>query len=319
LFTTCSCDEQPYRVANDCEGGSSGGGSGSGTSGPNFPANPQLNDEYEFTDRDGKYSLYKYTLSADGAYYLWALVFTSLPPLTIQSEPENYSFLNIEWPVHNQRLVGTDNFLYTYDAFSGHWQGEATVILLAPSGDIITNIQDYLKCFSQNLGAKVTIFVDQPSPNSRSTWAGSPFNPNVGHTFISIEQGGITRVFGFYPSDGVDPLDPAISSVLVDDSGHSFDVSIEIDVSSSQLTNIINGTIAYNGTYNLNTFNCTDFGILIASLAGVNLPDTNGSWPGGGGSNPGDLGEDIRILTPSSNSTSNTSGGTAQSNSGTCN
>lgn len=29
---------------------------------------------------------------------------------------------------------------------------------------------------------------------------------------------------------------------------------------------------------------------------GLNIPNTHGQWPNGGGSNPGDLGEDVRVL-----------------------
>ncbi len=141
----------------------------------------------------------------------------------------------------------------------------------------------------------------------------------VGHTFVAIQQGGVTRVFGFYPGSGVNPMNPSASSVLVDDSGHAYHVSIEITVNASQLTNVINTAIGYTGTYNLNSYNCTDFGIGIAAAAGVTLPDTYGSWPGGGGSNPGNLGQDLRSLTPLQSTSVNTTGGTAPSNSGTCN
>lgn len=315
LYTTCDkgtgCEEQSYRVGRvNCGGGGSGGGS---SNGPNLPTNPQHGDEYEYTDPDGKYTKYKF----DSPTNTWTIVQVILPPITIQSEPENYPYLQIQWPFHGQMVFG-DNLLYTYDGSTGNWLGEVTVIVEAP-GDPIEDITEYLECFDKNSGAKVTILVEQPKPNSSDTWAGTVWNPRVGHTFVAIQQGGVTRVFGFYPGSGVNPMNPSASSVLVDDSGHAYHVSIEITVNASQLTNVINTAIGYTGTYNLNSYNCTDFGIGIAAAAGVTLPDTYGSWTGGGGSNPGNLGQDLRSLTPPQNTSVNTTGGTAPSNSGTCN
>jgi hypothetical protein len=195
------------------------------------------------------------------------------------------------------------------------------IILNAPpQGDVITDIAAYLKCFDLSSGGKVTIYVDQPSPNSRSTWSGIALDPDVGHTFIGIEQGGTTRFFGFYPTDGVNPFtSPSDNSSLVDDGGHAYDVKIEIPVNSSQLTDVINLAKNRPSIYNLNSYNCTDFGIAVAIAAGISLQDTNGTWPGGGGSNPGDLGEDIRSSSFSSSVTVIKTSGTAPLNSGTCN
>jgi hypothetical protein len=53
------------------------------------------------------------------------------------------------------------------------------------------------------------------------------------------------------------------------------------------------------GLYNVNTRNCTDAAIEAGAAAGVAVPDTQGTWLGGGGSNPGDLGEDLRKLNAS--------------------
>jgi hypothetical protein len=62
--------------------------------------------------------------------------------------------------------------------------------------------------------------------------------------------------------------------------------------------------------YNLNSANCTDFVIQVLQTgAGITLPDTQGNWPMGGGSNPGDFGEDLRNLTLSPSMSRNTLGG----------
>lgn len=120
--------------------------------------------------------------------------------------------------------------------------------------------------------------------------------------------------------DGVNPYtSPSDASILVDDSGHAYDVKIEITVNHTQLTNIINLASQYNSTYNLNSYNCTDFGMSISNAAGFALPGTQGTWPGGGGSNPGDLGQDIRSLTSTQNAIITKTPGTALSTLGICN
>lgn len=196
----------------------------------------------------------------------------------------------------------------------------ADLVLNLPSaGDIITDVTVYLKCFNLNSGAKVTIYVDQPTANSRDTWSGGITNPDVGHTFVSIQQGSITRVLGFYPSQGVNPFtSPSAKSALVDDSNHPYDLSVEITVTSAQLSSIINLAKNSPKNYNLNTYNCTDFGSQISAAAGFSIKNTDGTWPGGGGSNPGDFGQDLRAMSSTANAKINKAAGTASSNAGTC-
>ena len=66
-------------------------------------------------------------------------------------------------------------------------------------------MSSYLYCFNLNSGAVFTIYADQPTPNSSTAWSGIT-TPDVGHTFISIKQNGITRVLRFYPKNGVQSL-----------------------------------------------------------------------------------------------------------------
>ena len=42
--------------------------------------------------------------------------------------------------------------------------------------------------------------------------------------------------------------------------------------------------------------NCTDAALGAAAAAGVSINATTGIWQGGGGHNPGDLGEDLRNI-----------------------
>ena len=105
----------------------------------------------------------------------------------------------------------------------------------------------------------------------------------------------------------------------VDDGNHDYDVSASIDLTHTQFTSLISNLQTFGSpTYNLNTLNCTDAALLTGNSIGMNLPDTNGTWIGGGGSNPGNLGQDIRGLS-SSNLTINTTSGTAALSEGPCN
>ncbi|WP_422105918.1 hypothetical protein [Winogradskyella sp.] len=197
------------------------------------------------------------------------------------------------------------------------------------SGNII-DLDEYLSCFDNppaSASFKLTVFIDQPIPNQDDTWTndGTIFDPdiNVGHTFISLEMNDsgtiINQNIGFYPSTGVDPVDPEVAGAWVDDGGHDYDVSVSIDLNQADFINLISFIQSYGTpTYNLNTDNCTDAAIEIANSAGMNLPDTAGSWIGGGGSNPGNLGQDVRSLS-NPDLTINTTGGTALSSTGACN
>ena len=69
--------------------------------------------------------------------------------------------------------------------------------------------------------------------------------------------------------------------------------------------------------YNLNANNCTTFSLDALSAGGIKVPATIGTWLDGSGNDPGDLGEDIRIMNLSSNMTSNFVE-VAHFNTGTC-
>jgi len=196
-------------------------------------------------------------------------------------------------------------------------------------GNII-DLNEYLNCFDNaptTATFKFTIFVDQPVPNQEDTWTndGNIFNPdiNVGHTFISLEMNSagntINQTIGYYPSAGVDPINPEIAGAWVDDGNHDYDVSVSTNLTHTQFTSLISNIQTFGTpTYNLNTLNCTDAALQIGNSVGINLPDTNGTWIGGGGSNPGNLGQDIRGLS-SSDLTINTTSGTATLSEGPCN
>jgi hypothetical protein len=180
----------------------------------------------------------------------------------------------------------------------------ANIVFVGPSNKI-SNINEYLKCFNLGQSAELVIYVDQPTANSPTPYTYGP-DPNdskglpvsnVGHTFIAIQQGNIRRVVGYYPKDPVNPATSSTAtSVLSNNENHFFDVSISTRISSSQLVNIVGYCSSTPIIYDLNNYNCTDFGIEIAKLGGLNLPDSYGKWPYGGGSNPGQLGQNIREM-----------------------
>lgn len=86
-------------------------------------------------------------------------------------------------------------------------------------------------------------------------------------------------------------------------------------ISGNQLQQIINFSINHNPTYNLNTYNCTDFVIEIGNIMGIGLPDCYSTFGAGGGSNPAALGQYIRNnFSTNATYTVNKSGGTAPTN-----
>lgn len=194
----------------------------------------------------------------------------------------------------------------------------ANIVFVGPSNKI-SNINDYLKCFNLAQSAELIIYVDQPTANNSASWSGTFTDPYVGHTFVAIQQGGIRKVFGYYPSTNVSLTYPNDPKAFGNDQGHTFDVSLSIPINPDQLLNVIGYANNAPSTYNLNTYNCTDFAIAIGNLVGLGLPDSYGTWPGGGGSNPGQLGQEIRNMTLPTNSSRQTTGANAASNTGTCN
>ncbi|WP_269234434.1 hypothetical protein [Flavobacterium flavigenum] len=205
----------------------------------------------------------------------------------------------------------------TGDDGSDGGSGSGTLTIATFFTPKITNLTKELKCFNQNSGAKLTIYAEQSIPNSRQ------LTSNIGHTFIGITQNGVTRNLGFYPDSPNAALLSSQTSEIHDNSGSEYDVSVTINITSGQLTNIIQYITNYPGTYDLNNFNCTDFGIKVMSLGGLTIPKTVGNYsilPGlnFSGRNPSDLGQDLRILSLPTGATRNTTSSTAPTKSGTC-
>ena len=219
---------------------------------------------------------------------------------------------------------------------SGSGSGGASSITVFPGNSVIKSIQTYFKCFT-NVGGSdhrytVTVCVDQPEPGTRTPWAFTSGGPsgstnannivNTGHSFLVLTEvygsTTITRNVGFYPSGFVMPSSPSSPGQLNNDQNHYYNVSGTFTVDNGQFYNILNFiSMASTGTYNLNTNNCTTFVINALTEAGIELPNTKGTWPGGAGDDPGDLGQDLKN-TIIAGMVLNTTGGHSQGNAGQC-
>ncbi|MBS9767926.1 MAG: hypothetical protein KGV44_10365 [Flavobacteriaceae bacterium] len=175
------------------------------------------------------------------------------------------------------------------------WQGGAIAKLLAPNHPI-ENLEDFLVCIDTSSPAVFTLYVREPEAGSGKPYKGLN---NVGHSFISIEQSGITRTYGFYPKENV--VKPAIDNnsegIMGDNGGDIYTVSLSKEITSSQLKDLVQFSInSASKNYNLNNNNCTNFAFLAAKKVDISIPfeKIQDSWPLGGGANPGTLGLYIR-------------------------
>lgn len=261
----------------------------------------------------------------------------TLPPVTVVGYINNTA--NVLHQLYAMYYLNyTPSVMYSYSTTppsSGISPAGGVTINGFSGPNVIGNIGDYNNCFDNVPGADhkytITICVDQPSAASRSAWgysqagssgSASGGNPvDVGHTFLILKevapQKTITRNVGFYPVGNVSPLDPTDAGQLNNNEAHYYDVALTVTVTSSQFTNAINYINNFSALYDLNDNNCTSFALGAMAAAGINISTTSGSWPGGGGKDPGDLGEDIRTMTLSSNM-ARSSKYTAHPNVGSC-
>ncbi len=199
----------------------------------------------------------------------------------------------------------------------------------------ITDIAAYFGCFtngpSPDHSYSVQVCVDQPTDGTRQAWGLTPGSLpgssaagniiNAGHTFLILTENNqgniITRSVGFYPATSVGP-GSIVQGVLGNDQAHDYNISIAFNVSSTNFFNILNYVELGNNPgydYSLSTNNCSTFAIHAVATGGITLPATQGTWPGGSGDDPGDLGEDIRAMgSPNVNTVEN-----PHPNTGICN
>lgn len=130
------------------------------------------------------------------------------------------------------------------------------------------------------------------------------FHGDVGHTFITLikynsDGTNVVRTFGFYPRKSLPleatPLIPGTAADFKNDAMHDWDESVGRFITRKQFDLIIELTKQYaRKRYHLSKNNCTDFGLNIASIAGIYIKDTKGKWLLGGGNDPADMGQSIR-------------------------
>ena len=188
--------------------------------------------------------------------------------------------------------------------------GEYTVT--ARSG-IVANYTD--TCIVRIVLSGLIIFVDQPGAGrDRDPYEFVDGKVDPGHTFWMLTNSYpkmvknhilryyINKPIGYYPKSEVKPLSPSQpGQVIIPDYGHwakyevshFWGVSIEHFIDGLNYSKNLHNT---PGAYDLNDNNCTDAAIRAGVAVGVTVPDTQGIWPNGGGSNAGDLGEDLRNL-----------------------
>jgi hypothetical protein len=194
--------------------------------------------------------------------------------------------------------------------------GDEQFITIDGPEEEITDIADYLAVFDMSSSAVITIQVDQPIPNSSEPFVVDGINVDVGHSFLTIQQGSTVRSFGFYPDGISKPTAPTESGIFGNDQVHEIDVNGNVNATASELSRIITLAIQYsNEDYNLNNQNCTDFVLDASNILGLNFGDAGGTWLLGGGSNPGALGQVLRSQINSGNLNGVTSTGTSPLNS----
>lgn len=221
---------------------------------------------------------------------------------------------------------GSSSQAGAYAGVAGSGGGSSASLVNVASGtNVIGNINDYNKCFTNVAGSgnvfQVTVCVDQPDPGTREAWGistpgvnGSTFgsNPvNVGHCFLIFSEstgaGTIKRNIGFYPSTAVSPVSPMAPGQFSNDDQHGYNIALTVTVTNSQFFSMVNYiNDEANAEYNLNYFNCVSFAIQALAKGDFYLPSTIGTWPGGSGNDPGDLGEDILSMPLSPNMTLST-------------
>ncbi len=146
----------------------------------------------------------------------------------------------------------------------------------------------------------VIIHVKQPVPGHRKAFRKINI---VGHTFITLiklndDNSYVSRSFGFYPAKkrflSATPVHPRDGAVIKDDALHPWDETVGKFISEKKFDRILTNLEKFSKTgYNLNNNNCTDFGLSEATIAGIDIRETSGSWPLGKGNNPANAGQSL--------------------------
>lgn len=253
--------------------------------------------------------------SISEAYQAKKINYTTLSDILNYLEDVDLNTQTIQSVQHILNILTTNSNVNNIDELNAYL-AERNEVFYADSDTEKVNPKRETKCFDLNKPARITIYVEQPIKGSREITA------DIGHTFVGIEQDGIKRYLGFYPDSRYATLLKPQKSEIHDNSGSEYHVSISTQVNPDQLKRIINDINNFPKTYDLNKYNCSDFGIQIGRKAGLNLPAKIGTYSQlfytFKGRNPADLGEDIREMQDTNTITIDRQGGNAPQKSGGC-
>jgi hypothetical protein len=145
----------------------------------------------------------------------------------------------------------------------------------------------------------VTVFVEQPVIGAHKMWAIKNGNIDAGHSFVMLEKINtdgtkVKQVIGFYPAKSPSPTNPEVPGIVVDNSGHDYNVSVTYPAVKQAFEIILDKLDNWaTVNYNLNNKNCTDFAVEVGNQASQlhSTPYLVGYWTSSsGGLNPGYLG-----------------------------
>lgn len=167
-------------------------------------------------------------------------------------------------------------------------EGDPLSTVLNVSGTSVSDINTYLQCFDPDADATVTIYVLQPSPGSSLPWISSPYY--IGESFVQIRQGSVARVFGYYPSGGIQPgVTSTGTGVFLDKSGASYHVSLTFGVPAANFAAVlalVKNYMTLYPSYNFNTNSNVDFSIHVGNLSGQSILVSDEYFSPGGWAKP---------------------------------
>ena len=144
----------------------------------------------------------------------------------------NFSNESIEFVNKARSIILTNSNINSLDGVYDYLINRDEIFYVDP-GTKKVNPSKETECFDRTKPARLTIYVEQPIRGSREITA------DIGHTFVGIEQDGISRYLGFYPDRPTASLIAPQDSEIQDNSGSPYNVSISKDVTPVELSIVI--------------------------------------------------------------------------------
>lgn len=163
----------------------------------------------------------------------------------------------------------------------------------------------------------ITIYVDQPGTGGDRNVTEGEFFIDPGHAYIKLETEDANGeknaiIVGFYAVGNANEQTREADGSVSDDTPkavrNEYEVTKTFVVTKENFIkakDYIESVRSSKKKYHLDDFNCADFVIQTARAAGINVPDTAGEYTikrpfkpdfTGRCSNPGDLGEDLKLM-----------------------